>query len=516
MKLQAKWEYSEIPVGKLTQNPLLLELITPAQKDLSRKLVVLLAIDRSWSMKGEKMQAVIDAAILFLNWLTRNDVLGVVSYAQDVKVNQNPIPLVEKATIADKIRNMNLGTSTNLSGGWLMALRLAENYSAENAVRRVILLTDGQATMGIREPEKLVEIARQYAEKNIVTSTIGVGQDFDEQNLKQIARAGGGSFYFMETPEQASDIFYQEFGSIRSLYAQACEVRFSLPQSVVLNEVLADADIEKSAEGLTIRLGDIPADDSRKIVFDFNMEPTQEELLISGELNYFNVAQDLKEEKIKFKIPVRSGKNLSPSKKEVAEEYLIARTAREIEKISSLAKEKPQEALGALEDLQQNVKAFFQEKQLELTWLVERLNQMKEKLEKDQNLAGKKLLAESTKMFQEKKARLNKASSGEILTYKLEDKLDLYKVPDFNETMNNYLQKGVRFILLDLSSCPFLDSSAIGALIQLSNSLTKRAGLLVVYNVPSSLQKIILATRLDKFIPVAASEAEAKKLIPQE
>ncbi|MCS6983679.1 MAG: VWA domain-containing protein [Leptospiraceae bacterium] len=516
MQLQANWEFSQITPQKAIRNPLLLELTTPPQKSTVRQLVVVLAVDRSWSMKGEKMQAVTDAAILFLNWLTRNDVLGIVSYAQDVKVEQNPIPLTEKSTIADKIRRMSLGTSTNLSGGWLTALRLAENYQSPNAVRRVILLTDGQATMGIREEDKLVEIARQYAAKNIVTSTIGVGADFNEQNLKEIARAGGGSFYFMQTPEEASDIFYQEFGAIRSLYAQAAEVRLYFHQPISLNQVLVDADIEKHSDGLTLRLGDIPSDDSRKMVFEFDVGPTNEELMVSGELTFFNVSEDLKEEKIKFNIPLKVGPTQALPNKLVCQEYLLAHSAREIERISLIARQNVEVALNELKNLQHEVKNYLTEKNLELSWLEERLMQMAEKLARDTNLAAKQLLSESTKMYREKTATITKAAAGEILTYKMQSQLDLYKVPEFNEEMNGYLQKGIRFVLIDMQNCPFLDSSAIGALIQLSNSLTKRAGLLIFYNVPTGLQKIIAATRLDKYIPLAPNESEARKLIPME
>ena len=516
MKLSAKWELSAIPEGKIINNPLLFQLETPPASGSPQQLVVVLALDRSWSMKGEKMAAITDAAILFLNWLTRNDALGIVTYAQDVKVCHNPALLTDKTIVQERIRNIQLGTSTNLSGGWLQALRLAENFPAENTIRRVILLTDGQATMGVREDEKLVEIAKQYAARGIHTSTIGVGNDFNEQSLRQIARAGEGSFYFIETPEQAADIFYQEFGNIRSLYAQAPEIRFSLPNNVKLKSVLADAEVETSESGAIVRTGDIPADDQRKIVMDFAMTASSTDLAIAGELVFFNVSNGMKEEKLRFRIPVKIAATTAEPNKTVSEEYIIALSARKMEQISQLAAQDATQAAQQIQQLEEEISALMREKTIQIPWLNERIKNMMAKLAGDSNLARKYMLAESARMFRSRNLQGRIVNDREVLRDALTENLDLYKVPEFNDKMNAHLAAGIRFILLDLSRCAFLDSSAIGALIQLSNSLVKRGGLLVVYSIPATLEKIFTSTRLDKFIPVVENEQAALALLPKE
>lgn len=516
MKLKAKWEFASIPIGKSSQNPLLLQLETPPTSGTSRKLVVVLALDKSWSMKGAKMQSVSDAAILFLNWLTRNDYLGVVTYAEDVKVVQRPLPLTEKTVLADKIRSIKLGTSTNLSGGWVQALRLAEDVKEESATKRVILLTDGQATTGVREEDKLVELARQYAKLGIHTSTIGVGSDFSEKGLRDIARAGEGNFHFIETPEQAADIFYREFGDIRALHAQAPEIRFFLPPEAKLKNVLADADIDQMDDGVVVRTGDIPADDRRSIVFDFTMEKPSQDIAISGELVYLNVVDGMKEERIKFKIPVKVSNSPGERNSQVAEEFVIAFTAREMERISGLAAKEPGLAATEITQLQKVVESLMTEKNCRPAWLLDSLKSLSDKLKGDTNMGGKRLLAESSKLFRDSARGKTKATEKEVLRTALQGNLDMYKVPEFNENMTKQLAGGIRFIVLDFSECGFIDSSAIGALIQLSNSLIKRGGMLIVHDVQSGLRKLFTATKLDQFVPVAENSDEADKLIPRE
>ncbi|MCS6972667.1 MAG: STAS domain-containing protein, partial [Leptospiraceae bacterium] len=59
----------------------------------------------------------------------------------------------------------------------------------------------------------------------------------------------------------------------------------------------------------------------------------------------------------------------------------------------------------------------------------------------------------------------------------------------------------------------FIDSSSIGALIELSNSLVRRGGSLIVHSLNGTTQRIFQATRLTEFVPIAANEAEAMAMV---
>ncbi len=64
-----------------------------------------------------------------------------------------------------------------MSGGWLSTLKAVANAKIPNAYKRVILLTDGNPTLGIKDQESLVQIAKDHAAAGISTTTIGVGND---------------------------------------------------------------------------------------------------------------------------------------------------------------------------------------------------------------------------------------------------------------------------------------------------------------------------------------------------
>ncbi|OLN29061.1 VWA domain-containing protein [Desulfosporosinus metallidurans] len=82
------------------------------------------------------------------------------------------------------------------------------------------LLTDGMAYAGITTPLALAKKAEEIAQSGVQVSTFGLGEDFEEDLLQQMAEAGKGNFYYIETPDQIPGIFEQELTGLLSLIAQ--------------------------------------------------------------------------------------------------------------------------------------------------------------------------------------------------------------------------------------------------------------------------------------------------------
>ena len=70
-----------------------------------------------------------------------------------------------------------------------------------------------------------------------------------------------------------------------------------------------------------------------------------------------------------------------------------------------------------------------------------------------------------------------------------------------------------RFVIFDLSDCKFIDSSAIGAFIQMVGWLRKRGGEFIVTNIVDSVRKVFTITRLENHIRVAHSMEEARDIV---
>ena len=75
----------------------------------------------------------------------------------------------------------------------------------ESAVKHMILLTDGE-TMGSGYPE----LAARMLQEGITVSSVAVGEDADRKLMQSIAQAGGGNYYFVNSPRAIPRIFQRE------------------------------------------------------------------------------------------------------------------------------------------------------------------------------------------------------------------------------------------------------------------------------------------------------------------
>lgn len=526
MQIEGKLEYPSTIPGKAVDNHLLIRLKTPPVVQGQRQpLVVGLAIDKSWSMKGEKMEAVIDAACSLVNWLTRLDYLAVIAYSNDVQVVQATTNLTEKVSVTDKIRNIQVATSTNLSGGWLQTLRAVDSKKVEGAFRRVILLTDGNPTLGIKDPDQLIQLAKDHSSKGISTTTIGVGDDFNEEVLRSIAEAGGGNFYFIDNPEQASDIFFQEFGEIGALYAQAIELKVNLPQGYEYKNILnsnMSCEVESNLSGasagsgaignqeLTIQVGDLRSDDIKNVLLQINTNASKSpDLKVDLSASYYNLMDGMKMETVNSALPVMTSSSLSKQDPDVLVELLVTETAQSIMNASQMLRDNlNNEALGLVRDQIEKLKTSKHYAPNTLGSLLNRLEVLESRIKENSKTASKTFLATATNISTKGSDSLDFKDvvfHDKIYVYESKGDIDLYKCPEIKALVQEKMKEGYRFVVFDMAGTPHIDSSAIGTLIQIVGWLRRRGGELMVINLKDAVHKVFEITKLYNHIRVESN-----------
>src|SRR3954467_4032707 len=160
---------------------------------------------------------------------------------------------------AEAIARVGPGGSTNLSGGWLKGARLVGEGMVEGT-NRGVLLTDGQANVGVVEPEKLVGLAGHGAGQRVSTTCIGFGPGFNEDLLEPMARAGGGNYWYVESADQMAGIFEGEIEGLVALAAQnvAIEVRLTHPRVAGVT-FMQSFPVQPTADGWRVELHDLYA-----------------------------------------------------------------------------------------------------------------------------------------------------------------------------------------------------------------------------------------------------------------
>ncbi len=233
----------------------------PITSDTPRKrrpLNLSIVIDRSGSMAGQPLKQAINAARLLVEQLTSEDILSVVIYDDDVETLFEPQLVKNKDIIYTVLSKIKAGGCTNLSGGWLKGCEHVQAHQAPDKINRVLLLTDGQANVGITDSKVLINTAQQKAQNfSISTTTLGFGSHFNEDLLIGMAKSAHGNFYFIQTPEDLIEVFRIELESLSSLVAQDLVVTLTPHYGAQVEQILNSYRSKEKADSLEILLGDV-------------------------------------------------------------------------------------------------------------------------------------------------------------------------------------------------------------------------------------------------------------------
>lgn len=248
----------------------MLELTAPAVEGNDRQpLHLALVIDRSGSMSGPKLAAAKNAARFLVERLTEEDSLALVAFDSDVRLLA-PAASPDRKALTAAIASIPPGGSTNLSGGWLKGAEELRRVTGDGQ-RRVLLLTDGMANVGVTDPGRLSGMSGSMKGEGISTTTIGYGDGFSEELLTAMADAGGGNSYFASGPDDAPGIFDDEFEGLATVAAQNVSLEIRATDDVKFLGVLNDYPLVPVPGGVQVQLGDFYGSETRRIVFEMNI-----------------------------------------------------------------------------------------------------------------------------------------------------------------------------------------------------------------------------------------------------
>lgn len=230
-------------------------------------LNVALVIDRSGSMGSEnKLENAKQAAEFVVRNLEKNDFLSLVTYESNV---QTPVAATHpdnKPQLVKIIKEIATGGSTNLSGGMLEGYAQADKNRKKGQVNRVLLLSDGLANQGIQDPRQLQEICRQKANAGLTISTFGVGVEYNEDLMLNLAEYGNGNYYFIDDPVKIAPIFTREMKGLLAVVAQNVTLTVKPGKGVTVDQVIGYRAEPGAGRSSLVSLGDIFSNQSRTIL----------------------------------------------------------------------------------------------------------------------------------------------------------------------------------------------------------------------------------------------------------
>lgn len=202
------------------------------------RMDVRLVLDRSGSMEGEKWLHAIAAAHALVDKLAPGDTFGLVSYATDATVDHAPAPLGNRKAAHAAIDRLMAVGSTNIGAALDAVKANPPKRIAPSDVALVVLVSDGRVTVGDSLPSTLGSKARaMFDASGVITTSIGLGTDFDEATMLEIAREGGGSYHFVRRASDITGILGEELDKRAQAIAQALKVKIVLAPGVVARRV---------------------------------------------------------------------------------------------------------------------------------------------------------------------------------------------------------------------------------------------------------------------------------------
>jgi Ca-activated chloride channel family protein len=193
------------------------------------RLNLSLSIDKSGSMRGRPLEQAKVCATRLVDALEEGDVLSVNAYDNKVEVVVAPTPVVDRMALKRAIAGIHTGGNTNLHAGWLAAAEAGVSGLAPDVLTRVMLLSDGEANAGIQDHLEIARQAAALATKGVVTSTIGLGNGFNEELMTSLAQAGGGQASYGETADDLWPSFEAELGLLSATCGKAVRLKLHSP-----------------------------------------------------------------------------------------------------------------------------------------------------------------------------------------------------------------------------------------------------------------------------------------------
>lgn len=232
-----------VAAGRETTLDVLIKLEAPrAPREERRRLLNLgIVLDRSGSMGGSKIHRAREAVTFAVRHMDAEDKVSLTIFDNEIETVLPAQPAGpasrELPHLMDRIHPRG---STDLHGAWVQGGLEVTRHQDAARVNRVLLISDGRANVGETNPDVLAERAGGLFERGVSTSTIGVGQDFNERLMIRMAETGGGAGWFVETPDDFARIFSAELSGLSNLFGQKGRLRLEPGEGVVIEELLND------------------------------------------------------------------------------------------------------------------------------------------------------------------------------------------------------------------------------------------------------------------------------------
>jgi Ca-activated chloride channel family protein len=192
-------------------------------------------IDVSGSMGArDKLPLAVEALRQLVAELDPDDSVAIVTYAGRAGTVLEPTLARESDRILEALDRLHSGGSTAGGAGLAAAYNLAERNFDEDAVNRVMLLTDGDFNVGVTNNERLEDFVARKRDTGIYLSVFGFGSgNYHDDRMQQIAQAGNGVAGYIDSPQEAHRLMVEQVASTLFTIAEDVKIQVEFNPALV-------------------------------------------------------------------------------------------------------------------------------------------------------------------------------------------------------------------------------------------------------------------------------------------
>lgn len=272
------WGRSPLPVIEVPQVAYLLLEATPVVAPaVAVPLNFCLVLDRSGSMQGAKLAGLKTATRGLIETLTPDDMVSIVIFDDTVQTLVPATPATNKAALLNAVEAISELGGTAMSLGMQAGQAELLKHMGSDRLSHMLLLTDGQ-TWG--DEELCRTTARDLGAQGVRITALGLGAEWNEQLLDDLAEATSGTSDYIADPEQISRFFQRALRAAQGTVATETRLLLRLARDVTPRAVyratptIANLGYQPiGASEVAMKLGDLVADQTGSLVVDLMLPP---------------------------------------------------------------------------------------------------------------------------------------------------------------------------------------------------------------------------------------------------
>jgi len=275
--LTCTWGRAPLPASASPQVAYLLVEAQPVAASEAVPLNFCLVLDRSGSMQGAKLAAMKEATKRVIDTLTPQDIVAIVLFDDQVEVLLPAAPAGDKEALKAQVDTISEAGGTAMSGGLQAGWAELQKNNLPERVSALLLLTDGQ-TWG--DEDTCRALAAQLGQAGVRITALGLGAEWNEKLLDDLADATGGASDYIADPAQITTFFQHAVRAAQGTVAQDARLLLRLARDVTpravhrVTPIIANLGYQPIGQSeVSVRLGNLESGNSASVVVDLMVPP---------------------------------------------------------------------------------------------------------------------------------------------------------------------------------------------------------------------------------------------------